>query len=65
MAETVSITLSVQEFFQMETLLGKLLGNADEREQDLILHIHKRLEHMRDTGLSDQATLDRLRQIAG
>ena len=56
--------ISSEEFAQMEALLGRLLTDADSREQGLILHIHKRLNHMKQAQSSEQTTLDYLKKLA-
>lgn len=48
----------------MEILLGKLLIGASEREQSLILHIHKRLKDIKEAQQSDETTLDYLQSLA-
>jgi len=56
--------LTADEFARMETLLGNLLIGATDREQRLILQIHKRLKDIKETQQSDKTTLDYLQSLA-
>ena len=47
----------------MKRLLGKLLQDANEQEQSLILHIYKRLEAIREMSRSDQVILNKLKEL--
>lgn len=58
-----SVTVSPEEFEQIERLLGRLLSNSDEREQRLILQIHKRVRRMQEAHQSQQSTLDYLKNL--
>ena len=49
-----SVSVSPEEFEKIERLLGRLLSNSDEREQRLILQIHKRVKRMREAHMSEQ-----------
>lgn len=59
-----SLIITDEEFALIEALLGRLLKGADEREQRLILHIHKRLVRIRAASQSDLTALNRLKQLA-
>ena len=60
----INLQITDYEFTQMEQLLGRLLSDADEREQGLILHIHERLVNIREASVSNQTTLYRLKRLA-
>lgn len=59
-----SVTISPEEFEKIELLLGRLLKKSDEREQRMILQIHKRVKRMNKAHQSQQSTLDYLKNLA-
>jgi hypothetical protein len=56
--------LNLDEWQRIQCLLGKLLTCANPKEQELVLHIHSRIQAVYASQASDRATIDFLKTLA-